>query len=60
VGVLEQDDQGVIVLNKTRLVAKWFSQVEGLDFGENFAPVARLEVIGIFLHMHPIITSNYF
>ena len=35
--------------NKTRLVAKGFSQVERLDFGETFAPVARLEAIRILL-----------
>jgi hypothetical protein len=35
--------------NKARLVAKWFSQVEGLDFGETFAPVVRLEAIRILL-----------
>ena len=45
----KQDDQGVVVRNKTRLVAKGFSQVEGLDFGETFAPVARLEAIRILL-----------
>jgi hypothetical protein len=45
----KQDDQGVIVRNKARLVAKSFSQVEGLDFGETFAPVARLEAICILL-----------
>ena len=28
---------------------KGFSQVEGLDFGETFAPVARLEAICILL-----------
>ena len=47
----KQDDQGVIVWNKERLDAKGFSQVEGLDFGETFAPVARLEAISILLHM---------
>jgi hypothetical protein len=37
------------VRNKARLVAQGYSQVEGLDFGETFAPVARLEAIRIFL-----------
>jgi hypothetical protein len=45
----KQDDQGVIVRNKEILVAKGFSQVEGLYFGETFAPVARLEAICILL-----------
>jgi hypothetical protein len=40
---------GEIVRNKARLVAQEFSQVEGLDFGEIFAPVAHLEVIRILL-----------
>ena len=40
---------GVVIRNKTRLVAKGFSQVKGLDFGETFAPVARLEAIHILL-----------
>ena len=43
----KQDDQGVVVRNKERLVVKGFSQVEGLDFGETFAPIARLEAIYI-------------
>jgi hypothetical protein len=37
------------VRNKARLVAKRFSQVEGLDFRETFAPVTRLEAIRILL-----------
>jgi hypothetical protein len=45
----KQDDQGVVVRNKARIVAKGFSQVEGLDFGETFAPVARLEAICMLL-----------
>jgi hypothetical protein len=35
------------VRTKARLVAQVFSSVEGLDFGETFAPVARLEAISI-------------
>jgi hypothetical protein len=45
----KQGDQGIIMRNKERLVAKGFSQVEGLDFGETFAPVARLKAIRILL-----------
>jgi hypothetical protein len=37
------------VRNNARLVAQGFSQVEGLDFGEIFAPIAHLEVIRILL-----------
>jgi hypothetical protein len=37
------------VRNRARLVAQGFSQVEGLDFGETFSPVARLEAIRILL-----------
>jgi hypothetical protein len=35
--------------NKAHLVAQGFSQVEGLDFGKTFAPVAHLEAIIILL-----------
>jgi hypothetical protein len=37
------------VRNKGCLVAQGYSQVEGLDFGETFAPVARFEAIRILL-----------
>jgi hypothetical protein len=37
------------VKNKAHLVAQGFSQVEGLDFRETFAPVAHLETIMILL-----------
>jgi hypothetical protein len=42
-------EDGEVVRNKARLVAQGFSQVEGLEFGETFAPVARLEAIRILL-----------
>jgi hypothetical protein len=51
----KQDKNGVIVRNKARLVAQGYSQVEGLDFDETFAPVARLEAIWIF---HAYATSH--
>jgi hypothetical protein len=39
----------VVTRNKARLVAKSYSQVEGLDFDEIYAPVARLQSIRILL-----------
>jgi hypothetical protein len=45
----KMNEQGNIVRNKSRLVCKGYSQIEGLDFDETFAPVTRLEVIRMFL-----------
>lgn len=38
-----------LVKNKSKLVCKGYAQVEGIDFEETFALVARLEVIRMFL-----------
>jgi len=43
------DEQGVIVRNKKRLVAKGYNQEEGIDFGETYAPVARLKAVRLLL-----------
>jgi hypothetical protein len=45
----KQDENGINVRNKARLVAQGYTQVEGLDFDETFAPVARLEAIQTLL-----------
>nr|ABA98480.1 retrotransposon protein, putative, Ty1-copia subclass [Oryza sativa Japonica Group] len=45
----KQNEDGLIVRNKARLVAQGFTQVEGLDFDETFAPVARVEAIRLLL-----------
>jgi hypothetical protein len=45
----KQDEHGVVTRNKARLVAQGYTQVEGLDFGETYAPVARLESIRILI-----------
>jgi hypothetical protein len=45
----KQDQDGIVVRNKARLVAQGYTQVEGLDFGETYASVARLEAIRILL-----------
>lgn len=38
-----------VTRNKTRLVCKRYAQVEGINFNETFAPIARMESIGMFL-----------
>ncbi|GJS52079.1 retrovirus-related pol polyprotein from transposon TNT 1-94 [Tanacetum coccineum] len=43
------DELGGILKNKSRLLARGYHQVEGIDFEESFAPVARLEAIRIFI-----------
>ncbi|KAM0906965.1 hypothetical protein ACQ4PT_016441 [Festuca glaucescens] len=45
----KQDENGIVVRNKARLVAQGFSQIEGIDFGETYAPMAHLESIRILL-----------
>jgi hypothetical protein len=45
----KQDQNGIVVRNKARLVAQGYTQVEVLDFRETYAPVARLEAIKILL-----------
>jgi hypothetical protein len=45
----KQDQDGIIVRNKARLVSQGYTQVEGLDFGETYAPVVRLKAIRILL-----------
>ena len=41
--------EGEVIRNKSRLVAQGYTQVEGVDFDESFAPVARLESIRILM-----------
>jgi len=43
------DEAGVITRNKARLVAKGYNQEEGIDYGETFAHVARLEIVRLLL-----------
>jgi hypothetical protein len=45
----KEGEKGEVVRNKSRLVAQGFSQKEGIDYEETFAPVACLEAIRILL-----------
>ncbi|KAK4859950.1 hypothetical protein QYF36_014804 [Acer negundo] len=45
----KSDEDGNIVCNKARIVAQGYSQIEGLDFEETFALVARLKFIRLLL-----------
>ena len=48
-GCFKQDEDGQVICNKACLVAQGYTQVEGMDYGETYAPVARLESIRILL-----------
>ena len=41
----KQDQDGIVIRNKARLVAQGYTQVEGLDFGETYAP-CRQKMLG--------------
>nr|GEX06341.1 hypothetical protein [Tanacetum cinerariifolium] len=45
----KRDEENTVIRNKSRLVAKGYAQKEGVDFEESFAPVARLEVVRLFI-----------
>ncbi|GJY42559.1 putative ribonuclease H-like domain-containing protein, partial [Tanacetum coccineum] len=45
----KKDERGIVVRNKARLVAQGYTQEEGIDYDEDFAPVARIEAIRLFL-----------
>jgi hypothetical protein len=45
----KRDERGIVIKNKARLVAQGYTQEEGIDYDEVYAPVARIEAIRLFL-----------
>ncbi|GKE10012.1 putative ribonuclease H-like domain-containing protein, partial [Tanacetum coccineum] len=45
----KKDERGIVVRNKAKLVAQGYTQEEGINYNEDFAPVARIEAIRLFL-----------
>nr|GEX26424.1 uncharacterized mitochondrial protein AtMg00810-like [Tanacetum cinerariifolium] len=49
----KNDERGIVVRNKARLVTQEHTQEEGIDYEEVFTPVARIEAIRLFLAYAP-------
>nr|GEW85319.1 putative ribonuclease H-like domain-containing protein [Tanacetum cinerariifolium] len=45
----KKDESSLVIRNKARLVVVGYSQQEGIDYDETFAPVARIEATRLFL-----------
>ncbi|GJS42942.1 putative ribonuclease H-like domain-containing protein [Tanacetum coccineum] len=45
----KKDERGIVIKNKARLVAQGYTQEEGIDYDEVFAPVAKIKAIRLFL-----------
>nr|GEY13002.1 hypothetical protein [Tanacetum cinerariifolium] len=51
----KKDKRGIVIKNKSRSVAQGYTQEEGIDCDEDFAPVARIVAIKLFLAYASII-----
>ncbi|GJV95871.1 putative ribonuclease H-like domain-containing protein [Tanacetum coccineum] len=46
---IKKDERGIMIKNKARLVTQGYTQEEGINYDEVFAPVSRIEAIRLFL-----------
>ena len=56
----KSDASSNITRNKARLVAQGYTQIEGIDFNEIFAPIARTESIRLFLAIACLLGFKWF
>ncbi|GKF99690.1 retrovirus-related pol polyprotein from transposon TNT 1-94, partial [Tanacetum coccineum] len=45
----KKDERGIMIRNKARLVTQGYTQEEGINYDEVFAPVVRIEAIRLVL-----------
>ncbi|WVZ63449.1 hypothetical protein U9M48_013080 [Paspalum notatum var. saurae] len=48
---VKRDEKGAVVRHKARLVVKGYSQQQGIDYDEVFAPVAHMEAIRLLVSL---------
>ncbi|GJU71493.1 putative ribonuclease H-like domain-containing protein [Tanacetum coccineum] len=55
----KKDDRGIVVRNKARLLAQGYTQEEGIDYDEFFAPVSRIKVEKALYGLHQALKAWY-
>jgi hypothetical protein len=55
---IKKDWAGKIIKRKSRLVVQGFSQVEGIDFSETFAPVAKVTTFRLMLALTKVLNLH--
>ncbi|GKC08769.1 putative ribonuclease H-like domain-containing protein [Tanacetum coccineum] len=55
-----QDERGIVVRNKARLVAQGYTQEEGIEYDEAFAHVARIENLKILCLTDPYFSDRVY
>jgi len=52
--VIKVGPNGEVFCLKVRLVAKGYTQIYDLDYGDMFSPVAKMTIVRLFFAMAPI------